>query len=63
MADKVPIDFADAINAIERPPCEACKYWRPSLTLPQVGMGYGLRLCHALAMQPDFSCFELVAEA
>lgn len=63
MEDRIPYEIAASVCTIERPPCLDCKNWRPVVTQPYIGRGFGIRLCHALAMQPDFSCFEPKPEA
>ena len=63
MEERIPYELWDAISNVEGPPCLCCKNWMPTVTPPYPGRGFGIKLCHSLAMQPDFSCFDPKPEA
>lgn len=43
---------------IAAPPCPGCRHWRPVPLFTNQGKADGVRLCHALDMHHDFSCYR-----
>lgn len=43
---------------ILEPPCKDCVFWKPQRQYMMNGMYDGVRLCHSVDMQKDFSCYK-----
>ncbi len=58
-------DYKDMIGKIpvNAPPCVSCEYWQPVTEHTHYegksGLHFdGIRCCHAVEMQSDFSCYR-----
>lgn len=50
---------------IDEPPCKKCRHWNPQVCFqngPEGQIPAGVRLCHAVRMHHDFSCFSMREE-